>query len=174
MSELLIPKPQPNFPHEDVNETNAQLFGQLLLDPEYIFKMHGFAEDYVEAFRVGHSTIKSLGYVMNGSHQQTHSLSFGATIYEALSMTVHPTERQVASSAQVGRVANKLFLLRDSSLDMMVHILDEEERFTEEMPLTTELVELSTELSPTLDKRIVLWGAALERSIERDTTDAVA
>ena len=44
MSELLIPKPQPNFPHEDVNETNAQLFEQLLLDPEYIFNMHGFAE----------------------------------------------------------------------------------------------------------------------------------
>lgn len=174
MTELLIPKPQPNFPHEDVNETNAQLFEQLLMDPEYIFSMHEFAEENVEAFRVGHATIKSLGYVMNGDYRQKHSLSFGATIYEALSMTVHPINRQIASSAHVGHVANKLFSLRDDSITMVMHILDEEERFTEEMPNATELIELATELSPTCDKRLILWGAALECSIERDTTEAVA
>lgn len=174
MSELLIPKPQPNFPHEDVNKTNAELFEQLLLDPEYIFNMHGFAEDYVEAFRVGHSTIKSLGYVMNGNRAQQHALSFGATIYEALSMTVHPTERQIATSAHVGQVANRLFSLRDDSITMMMHILDEEERFSEEMPLAKGLIELSAELSPAVDKRIIIWGAALERRIERDTTEVAA
>jgi hypothetical protein len=174
MSELLIPKPQPNFPHEDVNEANAQIFKQLLFDSAYIFNAHAYAEEMVEAFNIGHSTINKLSNVVKGSYEQKCSLSFGATIYEALSLTVLPTERQIVSSIHVGQVASRLFALQDNPLTMMVHMLDEEELFKNEMPVAAELVEIATELSPTIDNRLAVIGAALERSIERDTTDAPA
>lgn len=64
MSELLIPEYQPNFPHEDVSEVNAVLFEQLLLDPEYVLNAHEMAEAQVTAFKMGHSTIRSLGYAL--------------------------------------------------------------------------------------------------------------
>ena len=53
-------------------------------------------------------------------------------------------------------------------------IMDEEESFTEEMPTAAKLIHYASEFSPDFDKRLVLWGAALERSIDRDMMDIAA
>jgi len=174
MESLIIPKPQPNFPHEDVNEVNARIFEQLLLDPEYIFNAHELAEAHVVAFKMGHSTIKSLGYALYKDPLQKMAFSYGATIYEALSTTVRPIEQRFADHMHIRQKVGTLLALRDDSTSAIMNILDEEERFVDESPVAARLVETAAEFQPSLDRRLIVWGAALERSIDRDTLDLAA
>lgn len=174
MTELLIPKPQPSFPREDVNEVNAQIFEQLLLDPEYIFNVHELAEQNVTAFKFGHSTIRSLGYALYKDVSQQMAFSYGATIYEALSPTVRPIEQTFSSHMHIQETVHTLLALRDDSASAIMNILDEEERFVDETPVAAELMGTAAEFHPDLDKRLILWGAALECSIDRDSLERAA
>lgn len=53
MEKLLIPKPQPNFPHEDVEAINADIFQQLLLESSFVEAAHDLAEQQVVRFSIG-------------------------------------------------------------------------------------------------------------------------
>lgn len=174
MSELLIPEHKPNFPLEDVSDKNAVLFEQLLLDPNYIFTIHELAEQHVTAFKLGHATIRSLGHVIYKNGQQQVAFSYGATLYEALSSTVKPEVRTFSENIRVSGVVNTILALRDDTTSAIMGIMDEEESFTEEMPTAAKLIHYASEFSPDFDKRLVLWGAALERSIDRDMMDIAA
>lgn len=171
MPELLIPEHQPSFPHVDVSETNAQLFRQLLLEPAYIEHAHTLAESHVAAFRLGHQTLRSLGYAIFKTQAQQTSFSFGATIYEALSTTVRPLEQPLMENRYIQRKVGDLMDLRSDGATAIMNILDEEERLTEEAPETAKLISTAAEYRPTIDQRLALWGAALERSIDKDTID---
>lgn len=176
MSELLVPKPQPKFPHEDVSEVNAQIFEQLLLEPEYILAAHELAEQQVEAFKLGHSTLRSLGYVLYKDGTQQRAFSFGATVYEALSTTVRPLEQtlSLADKMQIQRKTGAILAYRDDTASAIMNILDEEDRFIGETPVAAGLVGTAADFYPEFDKRLVLWGAALERSIDVDVLKTAA
>ena len=174
MAELLIPKPQPSFPREDVNEVNAQIFEQLLLDPEYILNVHELAEQNVIAFKLGHATIKSLGFALYKDPTHRMAFSYGATIYEALSTTVRPAERVSPSAIHIKEKMHTLLELREDSASAIMNILDEEERFVDETPVAADLMTAAADFQPNLDKRLVIWGAALECSIDRDSLERAA
>lgn len=174
MSELLIPEYQPNFPHEDVSEVNAVLFEQLLLDPEYVLNAHEMAEAQVTAFKMGHSTIRSLGYALYKTSVEQRAFSYGATIYEALSTTVRPIEQCFAEHMHISQTVTTLMALRDNPGSAIMGVLDEAERFADETPVVAKLMETAALFQPDLDARLIMWGAALERGIDRDTRDMAA
>jgi len=102
------------------------------------------------------------------------AFSYGATLYEALSSTVKPEVRTFSENIRVSGVVNTILALRDDTTSAIMGIMDEEESFTEEMPTAAKLIHYASEFSPDFDKRLVLWGAALERSIDRDMMDIAA
>lgn len=174
MSELLIPKPQPSFPFEDVNEVNAQIFSQLMLEPAYIDAIHDMAEQQVAAFKIGHGTIRSLGYALYMDSDQLAAFSFGATMYEALSTTVRPIAQPYMETRYLQRKVSEVLCLRADPFGATMALRDEEEVMREEAPVTASLMNDAAILQPRLDRRIVVMGAALERSIDRDTIDTAA
>ncbi len=174
MSELLIPEPQPGFPCEDVSEANARVFEQLMFEPRYIYEAHAFAEAHVTAFKIGHAAVISLGRVLYKDENHQRAFSFGATLYEAISTTVHPAERVLADNMHIRQKVGELLVYREDTATGIMHIMDESDRFSVQAPVAAQLVESAADLYPRLDKRIVMWGAALERSIDRDTLKPAA
>lgn len=168
MSELLIVKPQPNFPHEDVNKENAAVFSQLLYDSVFIEDAHDLAEQHVVAFKIGHQSLRSLGSALYMDHTQQSSFSYGATIYEALSVVVRPTTAESLRPDLLRLKALEVASFSDDGFRAAITMRDHEEALVEEAPITARLIAAASDLQPHLDKRLILQGAALERDIDRD------
>lgn len=123
---------------------------------------------------MGHSTIRSLGYVLYKDGAQQRAFSYGATVYEALSTTVRPVEQAFAENMHIRKTVGALLAHRDDTASAIMNILDEEDRFVGETPVAAKLISTAADFYPEFDKRLVLWGAALERSIDKDTIDIAA
>lgn len=174
METLLVPKPQPNFPHEDVNEINAAVFGQLMYEPTFVEAAHELAEQNVIAFKIGHQTLRSLGHALYMDYTQQSAFSYGATVYEALSVAVRPIETGLQKPLALRAKTAELLALPGDGFGAAITLRDHEERLVEEAPVTTRLILVASDLQPQLDRRFVLMGAALERDIDRDMLDAAA
>lgn len=172
MAELLIPKPQPSFPYEDVHEVNAQIFSQMMFEPVTIETIHTLAEQQVAAFQIGHQTLKSLGYALYMDTEQQAAFSYGATMYEVLSTTVRPVTQSYFETRYLQKKVANILSLRADPFSAAMAMRDEEELLHDEAPVTAQLMEDAALLQPQLDRRIVVMGAALERSIDKDTIDS--
>lgn len=174
MESLLIPKPQPNFPHEDVSENNAAIFSQLMFERSYVESAHELAEQNVIAFKIGHQTLRSLGHALYMDTLQQTAFSYGATMYEALSVVVRPQELAMRQPLLIRQKVTDTLALQSDGFNAAFALRDEEERMLDEAPETTRLMVTASDLQPRMDRRIILMGAAIERAIDRDTLEAVA
>ena len=168
MEKLLIPQPQPNFPNEDVNEVNAEIFSQLLYEGGFIETAHDEAERGVEAFRIGHQMLKSLSLALYMDKAQKSAFSYGSIVYEALSITVRPV-RPVRQLLTVREKTQMMLGMQYDPFAAAIELRDREEQLLEEAPVTSGLLLAAAELYPLLDSRFVLMGAALERSVDKET-----
>lgn len=174
MGELLIPKLQPNFPHEDVDPTNAALFNQLLFEASFVETAHDLAEQHVAAFRVGHQTLKSLGQLLYMDYVQQHSFSYGATIYEALSVVVRPTAPELQTPLFLKVKADEVLTLATDAFNAGISLRDQQEQMRDDAPVTAGLIDAAAQLAPQFDRRFVMMGAAAERNIDKDVMGLAA
>lgn len=174
MEKLLIPKLQPNFPHEDVDPVNAALFSQLLFEASFVEAAHDLAEQHVVAFRVGHQTLKSLSQLLYMDYVQQHAFSYGATIYEALAVVVRPTAPHSENPLLIKVKADEVLTLATDAFNAGISLRDQEEQMRDVAPITADLIGTAAQLTPQFDRRFVMMGAAAERSIDRDTMELAA
>lgn len=174
MESLLIPKPQPNFPLEDVNEANAALFGQLLYEPTFVEAAHDLAEQNIIGFKIGHQTLRSLSYALYMDYTQQNAFSYGATVYEALSVAVRPTFQEQPNPLALRAKTAEILALPGDAFSAAITMRDHEERLLDEAPATSKLIIAASDLQPQMDRRFVLMGAAMERDIDRDLLDVAA
>lgn len=74
----------------------------------------------------------------------------------------------------ISQTVTTLMALRDNPGSAIMGVLDEAERFADETPVVAKLMETAALFQPDLDARLIMWGAALERGIDRDTRDMAA
>lgn len=169
MAMLLIPELQPHFPYEDVSDVNADVFEQLMFEPDSINMAHEMAEGKVYAFRRGHAALRSLGRgLFFDRPDQQRSFSYGATLYEALATTVRPIEQTVEDSSYpyARGMVNDIHMKSMSSGSFIVEMMDKEEEMVEKAPRVVELFSKAVDYQPDLDRRVLLWGAVVLRSVD--------
>ena len=168
MESLLIPKHQPNFPHEDINDVNRELFQQLLLEPSYVETSHELAEQHMIAYKLGHHVLNTLSHELNMDIVQVNSFNYGVTLYESIATTIKPVTFEISGLASLHKSLEDVQLLSASPFDAAMHMRDQEERFIEKTPNMAELVTIGSQLYPRIDQRYARMGAALEWNIDRN------
>lgn len=82
---------QPNFPKEDLTDTNAQALCVMLSSQEMIKQGHGAAESMTKIYQLGHKAFTSAINRIYDSPTTIEAINSGITLYEAISSLVtHP------------------------------------------------------------------------------------
>lgn len=100
-------------------------------------------------------------------YSQQHAFSYGATIYEALSVVVRPISTELQQPWQYKSKIDSILALAADSFTAGMAMRDQEEQLRNEAPITAGLVDTATQLSPQLNSRYVMMGAAMERDIDK-------
>lgn len=168
MSDILRISPQPNYPHEDISETNSETVKQLILDPDYMEKATRLAQRNVITCKLGYVAINQLLAGLQVDRDQFSAFNTGVEAYQALVATVRPG----LPAVQMDSLHSKCIDVAARQYDgfkAALSLRDIEEEIRDSAPVTTDMIDRVSQLHPALDPRLVLQGAGLEREIERSS-----
>lgn len=156
---------QPDFPTEDLTDTNAGFLELLLANREIFTLAHDTAERTSSLFRIGHQAIIAslAGYTQEPL--QISAISSGTAIFEAISTTVRLGN---VPSVHNSQQAVNYFLDAEPTLDYLTLLGDAHDAFCSEMPRTAAVIK---ESMPSVYRPYLgyaLAGAALTRMAEVD------
>lgn len=154
---------QPEFPAVDLTERNAESLELLLANKAVVAEGHQIADQSSWAFRIGHPAVVEGGsHFVDSEGAKIAAIEHGVMIFEAMTVAVNGLRvtqdiqavQQAALSTYGGRRG-----------DNTLRVLTSRERFQEEMPIASEVINsTSARFVGRLTDYAVL-GAALEREI---------
>lgn len=156
---------QPNFPIEDLSDTNASFLELLLANREIFTLTHDTAEQASALFRVGHRAIIATLAAHTQESRQISAISSGTAIFEAISAAVRlgnvPSEHN-------SQYAIDYFVNSEPTLDYLTLLSDINDTFRDEMPRTATVIQESIPVEYRPYAGYALAGAALTRMAEID------
>ncbi|HET6622363.1 MAG TPA: hypothetical protein VFG56_00310 [Candidatus Saccharimonadales bacterium] len=157
---------QPDFPREDLTETNADLLELMLANFDLVEAGHQQAELISWIYRVGHRSQSSASRRVIDSAAQLESFDYGVRTFETASSLVRATAGEF-DELIVNH--NGVALAHAFSEDQLRDYIDgARDKFDSEMPKTVDVVrEASSRLSISL-AGYAIFGAALARQFELD------
>jgi hypothetical protein len=166
--ELLRIVPQPSFPEEDLTENNRDLLSHLILDPVYANTAHEMAEQAIVFYKIGHQALTCLAGELQMDMNQHAAFSYGIATYEMIALTARPTVIPDYPPLLINERVGDILSLQSDGFAAGLALRTHEERFTEQAPNTTHVIELASQLCPQFDTRLIRMGAAIQRNIEAD------
>lgn len=158
--------PQPNFPHEDLVESNAEILSLLLSNTQILVESHSRSEDAEGLYKILHPRVNSsVGSILT-EHHQLSALSEGLVAYEAISamvvkqIDIHKTI-QLAAKYGAGITHTQPDTLQDA-LSVSYKI------FCDNMQNTKEVIQQVTARRYRELGEYAIRGAALMYAIETD------
>ncbi|HET7629956.1 MAG TPA: hypothetical protein VFK03_01140 [Candidatus Saccharimonadales bacterium] len=157
---------QPDFPKQDLTESNAQLLELMLANFEIVETGHRQAELISWVYRVGHRSEVMASQRIMHSEAQLESFDHGVRTFEAASSLVRSTAGEFDELIVNHNGVALVHAMSDDQL--RDYISEAREKFGLEMPKTVEVV---TETSKRLNASLAgyaIFGAALARQFELD------
>jgi hypothetical protein len=154
---------QPNFPNEDLSESNADMLELMLANKELLQLSHEAVEQLSWIFRVGHPSI-----VFSASHifdedERLAALNHGVVSFEAITAMVGGNAMD-SDLFPTNREASRLLQLKPTRLS---NYFDEAlEDFRGYTPRTAEVVRASSARFHGALTTYALLGAAMSRKFE--------
>ncbi|HEY1085239.1 MAG TPA: hypothetical protein VGE34_00750 [Candidatus Saccharimonadales bacterium] len=156
---------QPNFPVEDLSESNAELLELMMANPDLVMRSHAALEQFSYMFVVSHKSINTaVGHAIDDARRLA-ALDHGVTTFEAITAMVDGHAR-VSDSIPVHNQA--LRLVHFDPRDLEKHFDLSCAEFQEQTPRTAEVIRVSSARFHGHLTDYALLGAALSRKFERD------
>ena len=116
MTELITGiSPQPNFPHEDLTDTNADLLELMIANHDIRVSSHAAVEQLSWMFRIGHPTILfSAGHIYD-EDERLAAINHGVVSFEAITAMVGGNAA-VSDMIPTNREASRLLHLETTGL----------------------------------------------------------
>ena len=172
MNELITKvTPQPDFPHEDLNDDNAAWFELLLQSEKFITEQHSGAESF-PVYRIGHGLMRSASgrFIDETMHQI--AVDHGIRMYEATAAAVESEHAALqltilATNAAAYRASGS------STFQIRNYMFAAHEAFREKMPRTDTVVREGVARYAKELGEYASFGAAIAWQFELDTTGEV-
>lgn len=164
----LIPglEPQPSFPKKDITDKNAGMLELLLANEEIVLIGHEASEKLSWVFKVGHPAIVRGAGRIHDDSRKLAAVDRGVAIFETATtmLTSNPPDMDWSTVNTNGVALATAFNSRnlEAYADTAMH------NFTENMPLTREVVEKSAARFFPYFTTYAALGAALARQFELD------
>lgn len=89
MSDFVTLQPQPDFPREDLTDSNAGMLELMLANAMIVYRGHQSAEKVSYVFSVGHRAIMAgNSRVFDGEHNKISAINLGVSSYETIAALV--------------------------------------------------------------------------------------
>lgn len=162
-------EPQPQFPHEDMSEVNAQFLELMLANKDIVASGHQASEQLSWVFRVGHpALIRGFGKV-HSDPERLAAIDHGVSVFEAASSLLSTDAPAMEfSTVNTNGVA---IAAAFNECDLCSYADKAYGHFTENMQRTHEVVRTASErVFPYLVEYAAL-GAALAYQFELDAVE---
>lgn len=159
-------EPAPDFPRQDLSDTNADIISLMLANADLVMRSHASAESTSWVYRAGHPALRKAINKIIINDTCTQDFDHGISTYEAIAMLVQSVpEHCDMFTVKSNAVALATGFTEDALLD---YIDTAGQRFTDQLPRTAEVVRESSErFFPTVPHYAVV-GAAVARQFELD------
>jgi hypothetical protein len=164
MTELITGiSPQPNFPHEDLTDTNADLLELMIANQDIRASSHAAVERLSWMFRIGHPTILfSAGHIYD-EDERLAAINHGVVSFEAITAMVGGNAA-VSDMIPTNREASRLLHMETTGLS---NYFDEAvDELQTKIPRTAEVVRSSAARLNRALTTYALLGAAMSRKFE--------
>jgi hypothetical protein len=158
--------PQPNFPHEDLVESNAELLSLLLSNNQILQDSHSRSEDAEGLYKILHPRLKNNVANILAEPHQLNALSEGLVAYEAIAAMV---VKQIDVNNTILLAAKYGPSVSYANPDSLQEILGASYRvFCSNMQNTKEVIQQVTSRKYQEMGEYAIRGAALMYAIETD------
>ena len=164
-------KAQPNFPREDLSDTNAEWLELMLANRQLLEQGHQASENVSWTFRVGHKALAKETVAVYDDDRQTEAINHGIVTFEAINVMVN-SDYPFNDISGVNRTAHKLLLLDER--DIPRRIDQAVDVFQVQTPRTAEVISRSSQRFYGSLTAYAILGAALSRQFELDCAERVA
>lgn len=166
MTELVIGvSMQPDFPREDLTDTNADLLEFMMSNRDIVVAGHQAAERVVWSFKVGHVAISRSTPKVYDDFDWQSAIDHGTTTFEAIAAMV---------GGGIGRVdsfpihTQAVALMNLPTSDLRRHCEEAVGKFQSNAPRTAEVVRVSSSRYHGVLSAYAVLGAAMSWQFERD------
>ncbi|HEX7484427.1 MAG TPA: hypothetical protein VF281_04745 [Candidatus Saccharimonadales bacterium] len=168
---LIMPESQPNFPKEDLTESNAELFKFLLADLSEVLEHHVVAERSSFLYRLGHPSLVSTVATIISDTDRIKAYEYGIETYESIASLAtlrfnRPGHGEIEMS--------QYFSVPQRLMDMTALLEEKTEQFITNMHNTQAVIESVAESAYRTSSslaRYAITGAAMAYALEIDVTD---
>ncbi len=165
---LLFLESQPNFPQEDLTDSNAQILDILLSDPSAHAEHHQVAEQGSFLYRFGHPALVSRVASSFFEREMIHVYEYGIEAYEAIASLATLRFNRPGHSYE----ETKLYFSTPQRLTDTATMLDDQiDEFEATMPNTSHVIESITKRSNAALAHYAIAGAAMAYTLEKAVID---
>lgn len=163
-------EPQPEFPRQDLTESNAELLELMLANLGLVETMHVAAENASWVYKLGHPAMRRAGERLQALQSKSEAFSHGVSAYEAIAALLSTVpERCEGLTVNVNAVAIAIKMPED---DLVDYIDEARQRFDTETPRTAAVVDSSARRFFRGIAGYAVYGAALARQFELEGTES--
>lgn len=159
---------QPDFPKQDISDTNAELLEILLLNQTFIEKSHSLAEKNQELYGTLHTTAKKHEAQFPVGNPDPHtSFLYGMSLYEVTAGFVRPPSENKNHVLTFARTSLGTILRSSHAIDSLVDAMYD---MREAQPKLARVIITAAGRAYSLKTaEYALMGAAIERDFELTT-----
>jgi len=170
MSLLVGLEHQPNFPNEDLNESNAAMLEMLLQNLLFVEDGHRSTEDACWVYKVGHPAVMRVVRQVYEAEQSQHAVDHGVKLFESIvSIVSTPPERIAHFAAE--RTLIQLIHGKDSE-ELRNYSFDAVDDLREQLPVASETIRQAAQRQCGRLTEYALLGAAMSRQFSIDCSNA--
>lgn len=166
--ELTVLDHQPDFPEEDLTQTNAAFFDMFLQNQALLEASHPAAEQNSLLFHFAHMTASQAHETFNEDSYHA-SFTHGFTLYEIMSSLVAPRSPYLSDISVVAATRSLNIALRTKKQDEFFNNARDE--FITKQPTTAEVIKIAASRYHPGIAHYAVMGAAIERQLELDARD---
>lgn len=155
---------QPNFPQEDLSETNALWLSMAIGNSGILQRGHQFAELQYRIFRATHRPLTIASENLFDSSHSISAIDFGIKALEAITLLVNADELEPDLNILESNI-NGIVTIRNKN-GISDYFEEAQEAFLRETPRTAEVIQEGA--ARNYDKRLALLGGAIARQFEID------
>lgn len=157
---------QPDFPREDLTDTNAEWLELMMANRELLDQGHRSGEELSWMFRVAHRAVVHKANDLYDRVQRIEAIDHGIATFEAINTMVGSEYPQ----GEVGDVTIKTFqFLKMDATQTDRYFETALDEFREQTPRTAEVVARSSQRFYASLTAYAVFGAALSRKLELDS-----
>jgi hypothetical protein len=160
---------QPDFPGSDLSDTNAELLELMLANASLVENGHRGAERASWVYRVGHPALRLAGGRVLTESSYAEAFNHGISSYETIAALLHTVPENGDMFIVNANAVALVSVLEDGKL--LDYIDSAAQKFNHELPRTSEVILDSSERFYRTMARYAVFGAALARQFELDSTE---